>query len=62
VLVWELNPLEMFRFGMILSSRTKPFGQLLDHGEPKWVFLFTAATAIVAGLLVNIGVVNRRPT
>jgi MFS family permease len=50
--------------GLHVGGMVSPliFGQLLDHGEPKWVFLFTAATAIVAGLLVNIGVVNRRPT
>jgi FSR family fosmidomycin resistance protein-like MFS transporter len=36
------------------------FGQFLDHGQPRWVFLFTAASAIFAALIVNIGIANRR--
>jgi MFS family permease len=49
--------------GLHVGGMVSPliFGQLLDHGEPQWVFLFTAATAIVAGLLVNVGIGNRRP-
>ncbi len=48
--------------GLHVGGMVSPliFGQLLDHGEPQWVFLFTAATAIVAGLLVNVGIGNRR--
>jgi FSR family fosmidomycin resistance protein-like MFS transporter len=37
------------------------FGQFLDHGSPEWVFLFSAATAIFAALVVNLGIGNRRP-
>jgi sugar phosphate permease len=37
------------------------FGQFLDHGQPRFVFLYIAACAMVAVATVNIGSANRRP-
>ena len=47
-----------FHIGGMISPLI--FGQFLDHGQPQWVFLFTAASAIFAALIVHIGIANRR--
>ncbi len=36
------------------------FGQFLDHGEPRVVFLFIAACAVVAVATVGFGIRGRR--
>jgi MFS transporter, FSR family, fosmidomycin resistance protein len=36
------------------------FGQLLDHGAPRWVFLYIAACALVAIATVGFGMSGRR--
>ena len=36
------------------------FGQFLDHGQPRWVFLYIAACAVVAVLTVAFGMSGRR--
>jgi MFS family permease len=36
------------------------FGQFLDYGQPRFVFLYIAACAMVAVATVNIGSANRR--
>lgn len=47
-----------FHIGGMVSPLV--FGQFLDHGQPQWVFLFTAVSAIFAALIVQIGIANRR--
>lgn len=37
------------------------FGQFLDHGQPRFVFFFVAACAMVAVILVSFSSSNRRP-
>ena len=36
------------------------FAQFLDHGQPRWVFLYVAACALVAVLTVGFGMPGRR--
>ena len=37
------------------------FGKLLDHGQPRAIFLFSAAVSIICIATVTFGLSNRRP-
>jgi sugar phosphate permease len=48
--------------GLHIGGMISPviFGQLLDHGEPRGVFLYIAACALVAVATVSFGMSSRR--